>query len=276
MAKRDRNRPSRIDAKFKQQLRKNLSQTINRYCLELGEKKCLEASSMLIGEMKQNLDKATPAPESAGLISSIKSSFYVKPVKRKIDNETVKGWNVHIPIDRNGLVMYLEYGTGFTGENFKHPTKDLRSVNTELFPSGLRKKQFVSWEYHINYGKSRDVLVRDSKSNTSSIKNVPYYSDPFKTGMEGFIFRKDPTSYIDIHDIQFKNEYTTSYSWVKKYKIEKGERAGTWVGPYVRYRKGKRTYTSKSTYVFSHGLRSIHFIYDAKYTVFDKLKKNEI
>lgn len=256
-------------SELKRQLRKNLSQTIHRELVLRCEKISLEASVEFIKEMEHNLDKATPAPESQHLINNIKKSFEIRQVKRRVNGETLKGFNVHIPIDRNGLVMYLEYGTGLTGKAHKHPHMDFSKLDFSMFPSNGEKKQIVGWNYAVNYGKSRLRPVRN-RYNTFSAILVPYYTK--MDGREGFIFKKKPNSYIDSDDIQFQNKFETKYSWVEGYEIKKGKNKGKWVKPYIRHHKNKMTYTSKNTYVFSSGLKSVHFIYDAKHSVFNKIK----
>lgn len=259
-------------SELKRQLRKNLSQTIHERLIERGEVISKDGADEFIEEMRNNLDRATPALESQGMIEAIKNSFYSKKVKRKIDGKTIEGYNVHIPIDRNGLVMYLEYGTGLAGKNNKHPHKDFKKLDLSMFSPNIGKKQLVGWEYAVNYGESRVMWVRNEKYNKLTQMRVPYYTSMYEGGPEGFIFKKKPNSYIDANDVVFQNQYKTKYSWVKGYTIKSGKNAGKTVKPYTRYHKDARTYTSKSQYVFSEGLKSVHFIYDAKHSVFNKIK----
>ena len=258
-----------MNAKIKKQFRRDLYMTISRELLKHGEEKSLKGAVFFIDEMKKNLDKATPAPESQGLISQIKNSFYVEETKRRMDGETVKGWNVRIPIDRRGLVLYLEYGTGLTGKKFSHPQLDVMKLDRSFFAEG-EKSTFVTWKYAINYGKTRPVKVKNRYTNRFFEIELPYYTK--MDGEEGFVFRKRPDSYIDVDDKPFKNRLETKYSWVKGYKDAKGRV----VKPYMRYHKDTKSYLSKSTYIFTRGLNSIHYIYDAKVAIKNKLRNGQL
>ena len=245
--------------------RKELKEKINAKILEAGEEKTLNLANTFAYVSKNKLNSANPAPESKGLIEEIKNSITVEKIRQKLneDKKATVGYGIKIPIDKEGLVMFLEYGTGILGENNKHPQTDVLNMD-------IRGLSFSVWKYAVNKNNYKTVKIRN-RYNKLEDKMVPCYIT--RNGKLGFVFKKHEGKYIDANDEVFFNEpYKTKYSWVKGYT----DKNGRVVKPYIRYHKDIRTYNRIQQYVFSQGIKPVRFIYDAKQTVWDMIDKKQI
>lgn len=249
-------------SEFKKSLKKfrrDLEYAINEKALRRGYDISFDVAEKFVDLAKNNLDKAQPAPESQHLIDNIKESIEVEAFaktgrtlsRRSGENENkpkfATGAVVRIPIDKEGLVMFLEYGTGLKGLRQPHPE------STDSKVEGFK----VGWQYAINRNKTKTVMLRNSRNELIQTTQPCYI---VRDGKRGFVFKYKSGVYIDREDVIFRNEYNTKYSWVKGYT----DKNGRVVSPYVRYHKNIKTYTSKNQYVLSSGITPVRFIYDAK------------
>ena len=236
--------------------KRRLFKQINREMIDYGTKKSKKIAEEFVKIAKMNLEEATPAPESEHFISEIASRIKIKKRFRKASkkgkkiNQHLVAYTINIPIDKQGLVMYLEYGTGIKGLRDQH-----EEARKKTF-SGVPIKQKVRWEYAVNRHKYRTVMLKNRYNQRVKVTQPCYF---VKDNHLGFVFKKRKDSYIDADDIQFHNVLEAKASWVKGYP-----RNGKQVKAYVRYHKDLRTYTTKNTYVFSQGLTPVRFIYNAK------------
>lgn len=226
--------------------RRQFEAVINEACLRRGSEFSRNASEKFVEEARNNLLRdSNPAPESTGLIASIANSITYEESKRALYRKgttkgkpkEVSGYVVRIPIDREGLVMFLEYGTGLNG---------LRNRNQEA-------KQ-IGWEYAVN----RDKYV------TFGTKR-------------GFIFRSTGRNYIDNDDYKFKHRYLSTTEFVRGYiRTTKKTGKQTYVKGYRRARRTPKMVEGKKTWVLSSGITPVRFIYRAKNKVRQLISKNKI
>jgi hypothetical protein len=245
--------------------RRAIEQEINERALRLGEE-ASDTISQLMVEYCRNLliQRAEPAPQSMGTISMIAESIHTEKASgneeggRAVFNSTKNnkkrfgGRVMKVPMDKNKLVMFLEYGTGLEGQSNPHP--DASSFG---------------WEYAINDGKVKEVnkkygyIENDKLKARKIFRNQEWYVDKF--GRRGFIFRYRGKEYLDSKDIVFKNTYN-----------EDGPAEGSYALKYIQPKKGKqKPYwrrnrviegldATKKMYAFSSGLKPLRFIYDTR------------
>lgn len=239
--------PKNID--FKDSLKKarrKFEAVINEACLRRGFEFSRKASEKFVIEARNNLLKdSNPAPESTSLISNIANSITYEESKRtlyrsgKVKNKpkVVNGYVVRIPMDKEGLVMFLEYGTGLSG---------LRDRNLEA-------KQ-IGWKYAVN----RDKYVTFGKKR-------------------GFIFQSTGRNYIDNSDYKFKHRYLSTTEYIKAYiRTSKKTGKQTYVKGYRRARRTPKMVEGKKTWVLSSGITPVRFIYRAKNKIRKLISKNKI
>lgn len=235
--------------------KKNFTEAVNKKIMEFGEEKSLELAQTFVELTKRNLDNAQPAPESQHFIQKIKDSIKIKKTKQYSEDKKKVGYTINIPVDSDGLVMFLEYGTGLEGLRNPHPETS----------KSLAQEFKIGWDYAVNRNNTKTVYMRNSKNQQVAIQQPCYIT---RNGKRGFVFRKTAKSYIDMADVQFKNTYETKYSWVSGYdrvvKKKNGEVKTIHIKPYTRYHKNPITYTSRTTYVLSSGIKPVRFIYNAK------------
>lgn len=258
------------DEEFRKALKKfrrNLEQNVNERALRRGYEMSYDVATDFVELAKNNLDKAQPAPESQNLIQQIRDSIVVESSRRTLSRRSgdnpdkprvADGFTVRVPMDKEGLVMFLEYGTGLSGLRNPHPESS--DAKTQGFK--------VGWQYAVNRNKFKTVTLRNNRNQSVRVTQPCYI---VRDGKRGFVFKYKKGVYIDREDVLFKNEYTTKYSWVKGYT----DKNGRVVKPYVRYHKNAKTYISKSTYVLSSGIKPVRFIYDAKKEVIFKLNNKK-
>ena len=246
-------------AKALKKFRRDLEQSINEKALRRGYETSYDVAERFVEFAKKNLDNAKPTPESQHLVDQIKDSIEVenfsmtgRTLSRRNGENPDKprfqtGAVVRVPIDKDGLVMFLEYGTGLKGKREPHP----ESVDSKF--DGFK----VGWKYAVNLNNYKTVTLRDDKNKPTQVTQPCYIT---RNGKRGFVFKKRDASYIDKEDVLFKNEYTSQYRWVKGYT----DKNGRVVKAFTRRNKNPRTYTSKTTYVLSTGITPVRFIYDAK------------
>lgn len=130
-----------------------------------------------------------------------------------------------VPIDEEGLTLFLEYGTGLVGEN----------SNNKLIETSKKRSDAdrVGWEYAINRDK---------------YKTLP------SNGKVGWFFTKKPDSYIDANDtvIERKDKKLVLSTEIIQPTIRNGVRV-------KGYTRTMRRWKSKKNSVFTEGLKPIRF-----------------
>ena len=265
---------SRKYAKYRssyKEFNRNFYNVINRELLDFAHKKSKKIAEKFVELAVNNLEDATPAPESKHFVDDIRNGIKAKRVYNTYTRgETVfkkyKGYNVVFPVGKNGLTMFLEYGTGLAGLREPH---EETSRYAELYPWTIGKEFDVGWEYAKNRNKYKTVFLKNNRNQRVKVTQPCYI---VKDGKRGFVFKKTNDSYVEKLDVEFHNQYSTKYSWVKGYT----DKNGRVVKPYVRYHKDLRTYTSRNTYVLSTGITPVRFIYRAKKEILRMIKSGEI
>lgn len=243
---------------FRQDLRDTILKKVSKLSLDKAE----EAVDIFVKTAKETLIRnSNPSPESKGVVDKIAKSIHKVPIHRNISGEKIiSGYRAIIPMDAEGLVMFLEYGTGLVGKNNPHPQTDIRKVYPE-------EKYMGVWRYAVNERNYKTIKFRN-KYNRVVDATVPCYVE--RNGYKGFIFRKQGNHYIDAEDEVFSNEpITTRFHWVRASKNGRNK-------AYVRYNHKKtKTYAQKSQYVFSRGIKPVKFIYTAKHRVMEFIRNNK-
>lgn len=219
--------------------RENFKQAINDRLLERGEEISKQLAEQFVEEARNNLiSNSNPAPESIGLISRIANSITYK----KTSEDNKKGYIVRIPMDREGLVMFLEYGTGLMGKNYSKIDSDF-----------AHEANSIGWKYAIHENR---------------------YKTRKKTGKRGFIFTPTKGYYIDKDDeyiVEPSYEEQITKVLIKGYvRVSKKTGKVTTVKPYYR---SQRKMVQKSTgKIISSGITPVRFIYKAKNSILNSLK----
>ena len=88
-----------------------LEQYINGFLRRYSSEASLDICESFVRSMENRLLKrATPEGESEDILYGIIDGI-------SISEQTGEGWVVNVPEDEEGLVMFLEYGTGLAGDN---------------------------------------------------------------------------------------------------------------------------------------------------------------
>lgn len=208
--------------KFRRQLDAVINERANRIKNEVSQKivKTFEKRA------KKRLDNfaSGEGSKSANIIYSLKNNIIVD-----IYENTGEAL-VRVKMDKEGLMMFLEYGTGIAGSYNEHPE--------------ARK---IGWLY-----------VTNPKHYKRPLNTIP----SLKYNGYGWFFYKGNT-YIgnsDYENITFK--YSKSQQ-VSGYTIKHGKRAGTFVKPYIRNVKSKPDRVIDYA-VFTQGIKPLRYMYDTR------------
>lgn len=219
--------------KFKDDFSKALISKIRDESSKIGER----VANAFVESARNKLEtRATPKGSSKQLIDNIKRSMYYV----KLNDNT---YSVRIPMDSEGLVMFLEYGTGLQGTFEPHP--EAGDIGWNYAVNGIK---------YINYGGKRGFIFKEKDSGNG------------KRGMR-------LSQYLDENDIAGlyeRREYVSDTQWVKGYT----RKDGTVVKRYVRTRPKEKTnlyYQFKPNRIFSQGLKPVRFIYDTKQQILELL-----
>lgn len=252
-------------------LRRAIEQDINEKMLRLGERASEDIGNAMVDYCKNLLlTRATPAPQSQGLINQIAESIRLEDANgssgkgravfssTKNNRKFLAGKVLKVPIDKDKLVVFLEYGTGLEGANDG---------------KGHPEASAFGWEYAINDGVPREMhktytfaeISGDNKQIKSReiFRNQEWYVNKF--GRRGFVFKYKGREYLDSKDIVFKNvhddEGSIDGSYLRLVVPKKGKQK-----PYWRMNRNQQVKTdaTKSTYAFSSGLKPLRFIYDTR------------
>lgn len=183
-----------------------------------------------------------------------------------------------IPVDRHGLMLYLEYGTGLVGaEN----------------STGYAERH--GWNYAINKKKYKRVSdYNPFKSVYSQNGYNDYFGDdyiPFTTKLGhklGFTFQKSPVSFVtkdDVDPVPFKSRKIYYYKeerwrYTKSYVRGNGVKVRGYRSKIKNKNAGKfkvydYDYTDRYGLVWSAGIKPMLFIYKTKRILKNVLKKTD-
>ena len=218
----------------------------------------INETAMNVGEVvAQNLIKAY----TIGLKSRLLNDGFEqagdcnsKNIVRNIaDSIHCDEYQCFVPIDKDGIILYLEYGTGLVGKENSN---------------GYGEKH--GWNYavnRINYKTLRDYNPYRRYSGVFSPNFDPYVDKL------GYVFKKDRNSYITKDDVDPMPFISIKQYWVKdkRWRYTKGyfRKDGTKVRGYRSKIKNKdaRTirvykydYTNRYNLAWSQGIKPIMFI----------------
>lgn len=213
------------DADFSKSMKKfrdNLRYFIKHQTEKVAETTSTEVAKAFVRVAQDTLvERATPSPESKSLVNSLKSN--ISSYKNTVSVET----------DPEGLMLFLEYGTGLTGRN----------NNTA---EGLNDASAVGWNYASRLNEGRYVRMK-------------------KTGNLGWIFERKDDHYVDSDDwiipktSKFQVSERERVRWY--FRIGKDGKRHL-VKSYTRKRR-KPKYRNKNL-VFTTGLKPTRYIFDTK------------
>lgn len=189
---------------------------------ELSERLC----EVFASRARQRLIKySTPKDSNSSMqIQTLAQTIVAKK------SSTGLGYEVSIPVDDEGLLLFLEYGTGLVGENQRH-----------------EEASAIGWKYALN----RDLYT---KGGGWFFNRYPTRGD--ETAI-AYLDQKDITPVVSV------TEYVSERGRVRGYVTKTGKK----VRGYTRKRAVPKTKsyqkTSTST-VWSKGLAPVKFIYNTK------------
>lgn len=243
--------------------RRAIEQEINERALRLGEETSENIATSVIQYAKDLLKQRT---NSSPKIMQIAESFRVEDAtgengkgravfsSTKNKKKRLTGKVVKFPVDKDKLIMFLEYGTGIKGKNNPHP--EAGAFGWEYAINDRKTKETMKRYGYINYENGEKV----AKSRTI-FRNQEWYVDKF--GERGFIFKYKGNEYLDKDDIIFKNMHdgeTSDGSYYTKLVTPKSGKQK----PYWRRNRVNSLTATKSQYVFSQGIEPVRFIYDTR------------
>ena len=213
-------------------LRKHISRTVSDRAERIASEVTRSATEIFVNNAKKYLDESTPKDEnSARLIEDIKNNIYSSK-----SSSSDHSYNVTIEADPEGLVLFLEYGTGLMGLAYGHENDDL-----------------VKWNYASNLGASHgaDRYV----SHNGSI---------------GWFFSSKRGTYIDKNDESPVEVYRPTREW---FDVRSYERNGHIVRSHKRRYRRWTNVKIRPESVFTEGLKPIRYIYRATEDVRRALEK---
>ena len=259
--------------------RRDLDKVINEKILRLGEDVSDAVAYNFVRVAQSKLERyGSQNAKDANSYSKIQqisdSIELVDETKRTLTSgnrykKTKTGTTVRIPIDKDKLVLFLEYGTGLEGKNDPH-----------------EEANRFGWGYAIN---DNTVKVTNTKYR-SFVTN--WYPSIEANGFyrRGFVF-KYKNQYLDKNDNIFKNKYSEIKDIVIKEKFisvpqtimhsKLGKEYTRRAYSYLRKLRPDQYITSqieiehesKNEYVVSSGLKPARFIYDTKTQIRQILRK---
>ena len=245
--------------------RRDLEQVINEKALTLGEEVSKQTAYAFQRMARERLLKYSDATgESSHLVQQVADNIKViEGTSRQLTtthsdsskNKNTKsgryaGSVVNVKIDKQGLAMFLEYGTGLEGKSHPHP-------EAEKF----------GWKYAINDGTMKEIKFE--VNGVSRVRKVKWYTNIGKK--KGFVFTKKMDSYTTNKDIEFHN-YSQPYVVVNPKKPKKD---GTMRQPYLRINPYADAVESDKTYVISSGIKPVRYIYNTKQRIRNILQNSK-
>ena len=220
----------KFDASLKKQ-NNQLTDYISKQSLNFGNKfATLYAEAFVAGARKRLIDRATPRDaQSAELVRELASSIHIG---KSSDGSRA----VIVPVGREGLGMFLEYGTGLIGEKNEHPSA-----------------KRIGWDYAEN--KDSYMFCKASPDTMSKF---------------GFIFRRTD-NYLDGNDINPLYRVSYKHTKGKVYRKEISgytDRLGRKRESYYKtIERKEKEYTYHYWYrqwVLSQGLKPLRYMYDTR------------
>ena len=210
-----------------QKMRRRVYQMIGERSRKFGEELSKRLCEVFADRARQRLIKyATPKDETSFMqVEALAKTIVAKK------SSTGLGYEVSIPVDGEGLLLFLEYGTGTVGENNRHP-----------------EAKSVGWEYN-------------SKKDAFRTKTGGWFFKRYPTrGDETAIAYLDEEDITPVHSYRV---YESTRGRVRGYVTKKGKK----VKSYTRHRSKTQTRIvprDNSSIVWSKGLMPVRFIYDTK------------
>lgn len=212
------------NAKFEEslkKLRRSLERTVDYRAQEIC-RKASENIAMTFSEVasKRLKEGATPFDAiSRAKVDSIANSF--------VEYQTGKTVIVSLPIDQDGLALFLEYGTGLLGEQ--------NNDALASFSGKMTNSDKVGWSYAINRHK---------------YKTLP------SSGKLGWFFTKKPDSYISVGDTVIERAGNMIVTKMQFVEPKRKTKTGKKYKPYFRLMRYKK---AKKSSVFTQGLIPIRY-----------------
>ena len=237
----------KVITNFKNQLRKGINGISTEYMNKTTHNLLIAFAKGVKNRLLNRGMALANNAESEALIRSLAESIRYNVIwTGEGKDDYIDEYRLSIPIDSQGLILYLEYGTGLLG--------DITSI-----PSAVSK---AGWHYAVNFKKWKKL-----------------YDGKYHGGEKGFFFLKSNKAFVSKDDV-------TPIVLTRKYKYTYAERRWRFTKPHQRtvngktinvrgYRsliKNKRAGQTKTTikqytydeWVWSRGIRSLHFFYDTR------------
>ena len=214
-----------MNSQFKK-FRRSLEAVINEKANKIANETSAKIVEAFTDRAKKKLEdyavKNALDSSSIAIVNRLKEN--ISYVSEKSGRGSVYSY-VRVKNDPDGLMMFLEYGTGLQGSKNYHPEAGKRG-----------------WKYAIN----RDKYVRLQSAQFSDVKGY------------GWFFRKKPDSFltkddIPIHRYEKVGQVEHKISYIRKD-----------TGKLVEYTRTYKKKMKDSKSIFSQGLKPARFIYDTK------------
>ena len=229
-----------VAKKMEQLLSESISRRADTLLFGISEK----ATEVFVNNLKVRIDeRATPKDGySRSLLEEVKNNITAETERTETANYTNK---IYIKPDREGLVSFLEFGTGLVG--YQNPHKQAHKYG---------------WEYAIN---------------ASNYRYRRYRPDGIVRPNAGWFFRYGD-SYLDVNDeypINKTDKFVPEKQWVRtkspRYKVFGYSRR-------FRGKQSEKVPQDKNS-AFSEGLKPLRFFYDTKNEfnrIFRKLSRSQM
>lgn len=235
--------------KFKRQSARFMNETSREYSNEVTETLVKAYTLGIKSRLKEGGYEQAKNDTSKRIVDELVNSIHYKEAETYLDPyfETI------VPVDENGIMLYLEYGTGLKGE---------KNSNGYGESNG--------WNYAINRDDYRSVADFNPYKKNSGIWNPDY--DPIVHKL-GFVFTPDKDTFItkdDVYPVKFISRKFYQYK-DKRWRYTKSyvRKDGTKVRGYRAKIKNKNAgktkvyeydYTDRYKFAWSEGIKPIAFV----------------
>ena len=181
-------------------------------------------------------------------------------VRRIVDSIHCDEYQCFVPIDKDGIVLYLEYGTGLTGEKLSNGYGEKHGWNY-----AVNRLNYKALSEYKPYRKPRKHSSNTNRTYNASI------------GKLGYVFTKDRNSYItkdDVDPMPFVSISRYKYKdkgwrYTKGYFRKNGTKVRGYRSKIRRKYSGesvvyKYDYTNRYLLTWSQGIKPIMFIHRTK------------
>jgi hypothetical protein len=213
-----------------------LDERTKEFSKDIAERICEVFVSRAKKRLLEGTNRATPNADSAAMVQALADSITTRPLENG-------RCSVVIPVDQEGLFMFLEFGTGLMGEQNGNPDAAA-----------------VGWGYALNRAEYHNGGWYFTRQRTQRTKTKD--------------FEETHIAYVDQSDIYPVMEHRTRTYTSERVRVRGYSRNGHYVKTYTRKRPNPKTseysYTveHKDT-VFSKGLKPVRYIYDTKQEIFE-------